>query len=65
MPTRWDYVLELRPPTKRSTFQPQVIYENGEPWWSGVNKGKLMIHPPELSGNPTSSQLVAKQEELG
>jgi hypothetical protein len=25
--------------------------------------GKL-IHPPELSGNPTSSHLVAKQEEL-
>jgi hypothetical protein len=25
----------------------------------------LLIHPPELSGNPTSSRLVANQEELG
>jgi hypothetical protein len=28
-----------------------------------ISMGKL-IHPPELSGNPTSSHLVAKQEEL-
>jgi len=26
---------------------------------------KLLIRPPELSGNPTSSHLVANQEELG
>jgi hypothetical protein len=25
---------------------------------------KLLIHPPQLSGNPTSSHLVAKQEKL-
>jgi hypothetical protein len=26
--------------------------------------GTLLICPPELSGNPTTSHLVAKQEEL-
>jgi hypothetical protein len=26
--------------------------------------GENSIHPPELSGNPTNSHLVAKQEEL-
>jgi hypothetical protein len=41
------------------------IYEHGEPWWNDVSKGKLLIHPPELSGNPTSSHLVVNQEELG
>jgi hypothetical protein len=42
------------------------MYEHGEPWWNGVNKGKLPIRPPELSGNPTSSHLVAssRQEEM-
>jgi hypothetical protein len=29
-----------------------------------MKRGKLKIHPPELSDNPTSSHLVAKQEEL-
>jgi hypothetical protein len=41
-----------------------VIYEHGEQWWNDINRGKLPIHPPELSGNPTSDHLVAKQEEL-
>jgi hypothetical protein len=40
-----------------------VIYDRGEPWWNDIDKGKLLIHPPELSGNP-SSHLVAKLEEL-
>jgi hypothetical protein len=26
--------------------------------------GKLLIRPPELSGNPTNSHLAAKQEKL-
>jgi hypothetical protein len=43
---------------------PQVIYEHGPPWWNDINKGKLLIHPPVLSDNPTRSHLVAKQEEL-
>jgi hypothetical protein len=39
-------------------FISQVIYELGEPWWNDMNRGKLLIRPPDLSGN-----LVAKQEE--
>jgi hypothetical protein len=57
-----DHVSELRPPTGL-LFIPQVIYEHGEPWWNDNDRGKL-IHPPELSGNPTSSHLVARQEKL-
>jgi hypothetical protein len=37
---------------------PQVIYEHEEKWWN-VNTVKLLILPQELSGNPTSSHLVA------
>jgi hypothetical protein len=40
---------------------PKVIYELGEPWWNDVGRGKLLILPPELSGNPTSSHLVASK----
>jgi hypothetical protein len=49
--------------TNRPSVYPQVIHENGKPWWNDIDKGEL-IHPPELSGNATSSHLVAKQEEL-
>jgi hypothetical protein len=45
-------------------FIAQVIYEHGDPWWSDTERGKLLIRPPELSSNPTSSHLAAKQEEL-
>jgi hypothetical protein len=41
-----------------------VIYEHEEPWWKDIDWGKLLIRPPELSGKPTSSHLVAKLEEL-
>jgi hypothetical protein len=40
-----------------------VIYEHGDPWWNDMNKGKLLIRPPELSGNPTSR--VNNQEQPG
>jgi hypothetical protein len=30
-----------------------------------MNRGKLLICPPELSGNSIGSHLVAKQEECG
>jgi hypothetical protein len=43
---------------------PQVLYEHGEPWWNYINRGELLIHPLELSGNRTSSHLVAKHEGL-
>jgi hypothetical protein len=42
-----DYVSEL------------LIYEHGKPQWNDIERGKLLIPPPELSGNPTSSHLVA------
>jgi hypothetical protein len=29
-----------------------------------MSSRKLLIHPPELSANPTSSHLVAKHEKL-
>jgi len=28
-----------------------------------IHSGNLLIHPPDLFGNPTSSHLIAKQEE--
>jgi hypothetical protein len=59
----WDYVSELRPPTGL-LFVTQVIYEHGEQCWSNIDRGRLLIRPPELSGNHKSSHLVAKQEEL-
>jgi hypothetical protein len=34
---------------------------HGEPWWNDIDRGKLLIRPAELSGNLTSSLLVAKQ----
>jgi hypothetical protein len=41
-----------------------MIYEHGEPWWNDINKGKLLIRAPELSGNPTRNYLGAKYKEL-
>jgi hypothetical protein len=35
----------------------QVIYEHGKPWWNKVDRGKLLIHPPEFLGNPTSTEI--------
>jgi hypothetical protein len=32
-------------------FIPQVIYEYGEPRWKDIDKEKLLIPPPGLSGN--------------
>jgi hypothetical protein len=31
------------------SFIPQVIYEHGEPLWNAIDRGKLLIHPSELS----------------
>jgi hypothetical protein len=38
------------------------MYEHGEPWWSYVDMGKLLIRPPEralpiLPVEPSSSKL--------
>jgi hypothetical protein len=60
----WDYVPERRPPTDL-LFINQVVYEYGKSWWNDTGRRNLLSRPPELSGYPTSSHLVAKQEELG
>jgi hypothetical protein len=41
------------------------MYEDVEPWWNDIDREKLLIRPPELSSNRTSSHLVANHEELG
>jgi hypothetical protein len=46
-------------------FTFRVKYDHGEPWWNNTDRGKLLIHPPELSDNPTSSHIVANKEKLG
>jgi hypothetical protein len=50
-----EYVSELQPP-EGLLFFPQVVYEHGEPWWNDISRVKLLIFPPELSGNLTSSK---------
>jgi hypothetical protein len=42
----------------------QVIHEHGEASCNGIDRGNLLIRPPELSENATVNHLVAKQEEL-
>jgi hypothetical protein len=58
-----DYVSELRSKTG-IIFITQVIYGHVERWWNDTDRRKLLIRPPKLSGKPTSSHRVAKQEEL-
>jgi hypothetical protein len=48
-----DYVSELWPPMGL-LFIPQVIYEPEEPWWNVIGRRRLLIRPPDLSGNPTT-----------
>jgi hypothetical protein len=38
---------------------PQAIYEHAEPRWNDIGKGNVLIRPPDLSGNSTSSHLAA------
>jgi hypothetical protein len=45
--------LELLPSTDLLLI-PKEIHEHGEPCWNDVDREKLLIHPPKLSGNPTS-----------
>jgi hypothetical protein len=45
---RWDYVSELRLPAGLLFILPR-IYEHREPWLSDVDRGKLLIRPPECS----------------
>jgi hypothetical protein len=39
-----------------------VIYDHREQRWSDVDREKLLIRPTELSGNDTSSYLVADRK---
>jgi hypothetical protein len=39
-----------------------VIYEHEETWWNDIDRRQLLIRPQELSGNPTSSHLVASRK---
>jgi hypothetical protein len=50
----------LHRPLTGQLFIPQVIYEQGEPWWNDIYR-IIPICPPELSGNPTSSHLAANR----
>jgi hypothetical protein len=43
---------------------PKWYNEYGDAWWNGIGMGKLLIRLPDLSGNHTSSHLVAEQDEL-
>jgi hypothetical protein len=38
-----------------------MIYEYGEPWRNGIDRGKVVIHPPEFSGNLASRSILAKE----
>jgi hypothetical protein len=40
-----------------------IMADNFLPYWNYIDR-KLLICPPELSDNTTSSHLVLKQEEL-
>jgi hypothetical protein len=55
-----DYVFEVRRP-EDLLFIPQMIYKHGEPWWNDVNRGKLLIHLPELWQSYQQSHLVASR----
>jgi hypothetical protein len=35
---------------------------HGEPWWNDIDRGELLFSLPELSGIPTSSHVIVKQE---
>jgi hypothetical protein len=39
-----------------------MVYEHGKPWWNDVDREKILIRPPEVSGNPTSSHLVESRK---
>jgi hypothetical protein len=45
-------------------FIPHMIHGHRERWWNDIDRRKLLICPPELSGNPTNSHLIAKQDKL-
>jgi hypothetical protein len=45
--------------TNGPCVHPHGIYEHEKPQWNYIDRGKLLIRPPELSENPSSSHLAA------
>jgi hypothetical protein len=45
-------------------LQPGDQEEGGEPQWDNIDSRKPLIHPPEHSGNSTTSHLVTNQEDM-
>jgi hypothetical protein len=43
----------------------QVIYEHGEPRWNDIDRLKLLISLPELSGNYTGRDIWQKAGGMG
>jgi hypothetical protein len=48
IPMGLDYVPELWP-TAGQLFIPHVMYENGEPWWNDIDRGKSKNSERNLS----------------
>jgi hypothetical protein len=40
-----------------------VLYEQGDPRWNDTDKGKLLIRPPDVSGNLTSTESSGSKKE--
>jgi hypothetical protein len=57
------YVSELQPPMAILLIS-QMIFEHGGRWWDYIDRRKLLILQPGLSGNSISSDLEAKQDEI-
>jgi hypothetical protein len=42
-----------------------MIYEHKESWWNAIDRIKLPIHPPELSGIQTAESSSSKAGGIG
>jgi hypothetical protein len=60
---RWCETTSLNCGHKRAYCSSPRWYEHGEPWWSDIHKPP--DSSPELPDYPTSSYLLANQDELG
>jgi hypothetical protein len=56
----WGETMSLTVATNWPTVHPHMIYEHVEPWQNDTDRAKLLFHPPDLSGNLTSSHLSSK-----
>jgi hypothetical protein len=53
------------PPSDIWARRIMLEYEHEEPWWNDVNRGKLLICPKQLSGNPTSRVIRGQAGGMG